>query len=274
MFGYGLFRSSDNGSSFENIFADTVSATDPSSIRYEFATAKLPNGKTRIYLGAGYNEKQNKNKLVDASRLFRTDDASQSAQALTKGGSNSGWIPLSSSVNGNRGFASFDFCEAQCSYDMFVESPPGHPDTIVLGGSMQYGELPPYPGPDRSNGRGVQLSTDAGVSFNDLTGDATAQPGGTLFKYEDIHPDQHAIAFVPNDPRQFFEGSDGGVIRSSGTYSDNSQDCTTRGLAPKDLTECEAWLSRIPTKLTTINSGLNTLQFQSLSVNPRTHFTR
>ena len=41
----------------------------------------------------------------------------------------------------------------QCSYDMFVASPAGHPDTVWLGGSMQYGELPPYAGADSSDGR-------------------------------------------------------------------------------------------------------------------------
>ncbi len=265
MFGYGLFRHS--GSGFENIFADTVSATDALSIRYEFATADLPNGKTRIYLGAGYNEGD---ATFGASRLYRVDDASAAAASLTTGGTNGGWTSLSSDDPTQPGFGSFDFCEGQCSYDMFVASPAGRPDEVVLGGSMQYGELPLYAGPDISNGRAVIQSTDAGVSWTDMTGDATPRPGGLAFHFEDMHPDQHAIAFDPGDPDIMFVGSDGGMIRTGGTYTNNSAECSSeqRGLSGQDLANCQQFLSRIPTKLTTLNAGLPTLQFQSITVDP------
>jgi hypothetical protein len=151
---------------------------------------------------------------------------------------------------------------------MFVASPAGRPDTVVLGGSMQYGELPLYGGADISNGRAVVLSTNAGVSFTDLTGDATAMPGGMFFQNEDMHPDQHAVVFDPANPDIMFVGSDGGLIRTSGQYANNSAACAGRSLTGQDLTNCQAFLSRIPTKLTTLNDGLGTLQFQSVSVNP------
>ena len=265
MFGYGLFRHS--GAGFENIFADTVSATDAFSIRYEFSTADLPNGKTRIYLGAGYNEGD---ATFGASRLYRVDDSSASAVSLTTGGTNGGWMNLSSGDPSQPGYGSFDFCQAQCSYDMFVASPAGRPDEVVLGGSMQYGELPIYFGADISNGRAVVQSTDAGVNWTDMTGDATMRPGGLTFNFEDMHPDQHAIAFDPANPDIFFVGSDGGMIRTDGTYANNSTDCSSaqRGLSGQDLANCQQFLSRIPTKLTTLNAGLNTLQFQSLSIDP------
>ena len=266
MFGYGVFRHSTAGG-FENIFADTVSASDALSIRYEFASAKLPGNKTRLYVGAGYNEGDSD---FGAARLYRTDDASQPAATLTTGGTNGGWTDLSSDDPAQPGFGSFDFCQAQCSYDMFVASPAGRPNEVVLGGSMQYGELPLYGGADISNGRAVVLSTDSGVSFTDMTGDATPQSGGLFFNFEDMHPDQHAIAFDPGNPDIMFVGSDGGMIRTSGTFTDNSAECSsdTRGLSGQDLTNCQHFLSKIPTKLTTLNDGLGTLQFQSLSVDP------
>ena len=40
-----------------------------------------------------------------------------------------------------------------------------------------------------------------------------------------IHPDQHAIAVNPGNPTQIFEGSDGGVIRTSGQFADTSSQC-------------------------------------------------
>jgi hypothetical protein len=63
-----------------------------------------------------------------------------------------------------------------------------------------------------------------------------------------------------------FLGSDGGVIRTNGTYTDISGQCDTRGLSGVFLSDCHAWLSRIPTRLEPINSGLGTLQMYSIAV--------
>src|SRR5205085_454019 len=142
-------------------------------IRYQFATAKLAGGATRMYLGIGSTE--------NPFTLWRTDDARTAAPA---------WQELSSPDPADPGsFASYDICPGQCWYDLFV----GSPDVM-------------------------------------------------------------------------FVGNDGGVIRTSGQYADDSAACDARGLTGTDLTDCKAWLSKIPTRLITLNAGLNTLQFQSLSV--------
>src|SRR5215468_6775822 len=140
---------------------------------------------------------------------------------------------------------------------------------VVVGGLMQYQELKPYveqvpPSQvvgQRSNGRAVLMSSNAGVNWTDMTGDV----GG-----DSMHPDQHALAFVPGNPDQFFVGSDGGVIRTSGKYADASSQCNTRPilLTGQNLTDCHAWLSRIPTELDVINAGPGTLQTYSISVSP------
>jgi hypothetical protein len=134
---------------------------------------------------------------------------------------------------------------------------------VVVGGLMHYEELKPYaaPGGTRSNGRAVLMSMDAGATWTDVTGDV----GG-----ESMHPDQHALAFVPGDPDQFFAGSDGGVIRSSGQWADASSQCERpgRGLSAAFLADCKAWLKQIPTSLDVVNAGLGTLQMNSISVSP------
>jgi hypothetical protein len=122
---------------------------------------------------------------------------------------------------------------------------------------MQYGEIN-----GQSNGRTVQRSTNAGVSFTDMTGDLESPPLG-------MHPDQHAIAFAPGNPNIGFFGSDGGVVRTSGDFVDASSDCTARGLSGTDLTDCQAWLAAIPTRIFSLNDGLVTLQFQSVTLNPQ-----
>jgi hypothetical protein len=114
-----------------------------------------------------------------------------------------------------------------------------------------------------SNGRGVVLSTDAGVSSTDMTYDGTSNthPNG-------MHPDQHAIVTKPGDPFTFFETSDGGVVRSTNGFVDRSSFCDARGLSGDNLARCKQLLSRIPAKLESMNKGLTTLQFMSLSVSP------
>src|SRR2546426_5571953 len=87
-----------------------------------------------------------------------------------------------------------------------------------LGGSYQYSETGVI-----SNRPAVVLSTYAGVSFTDMTMDATddVHPNG-------IHPDQHFLVTNPSDPFQFFEASDGGIVRTSGQFADVSGHCSGR----------------------------------------------
>ncbi len=114
-----------------------------------------------------------------------------------------------------------------------------------------------------SNARGVLLSQDGGETFTDLTEDATSDltPNG-------LHPDQHALVTNPANPLQFFEGSDGGLMVSDGTLADISHRCDQRGITGDVLARCKQLLSAVPGELTSLNDGLQTLQFQSLSVNP------
>src|SRR5204862_8358958 len=110
-----------------------------------------------------------------------------------------------------------------------------------LGGLMNYDELPPYGAgrtDDRSNGRAVLLSTDAGATWTDQTGDVAD---------ESMHPDEHAIAFVPGDPDVMVVGSDGRLDRTNGHYADASSQCDERGLSSAIfLSDCKAWLKRVP----------------------------
>jgi hypothetical protein len=249
VFDYGVFRSDGDGD-YEQIFASAGGGTVANSLasRTEFALA--PNHTAlRIYVGdAGGG----------AADFYRVDNALVPAVNLTDGTNNPGWIKLSNPTPGTPGFASYNFCDAQCSYDMPVASPPGHPDTVWIGGQMQYGEIfTPNP---PSNGRTIQRSTDAGVSFTDMTNDTQSPPLG-------MHPDQHAIVFVPGKPDIAIIGSDGGVIRTSGTFANASSDCNSRGLVEPQLSQCREWLEKVPTLLFSMNRGLATLQFQSLSVN-------
>jgi Divergent InlB B-repeat domain len=240
-----------------------------------FALAAMPGGKTRIWAGSGDAS------YYDPGMLWKVDDSSLPAASLlatedTPTGTAQSWKLLSAGTvtdpnsehrepdPGNvPGFTSFNFCEDQCSYDEGVWSPPGHQDTVLLSGSMEYNDLfgdVPY-----SNGAAVVRSTDAGISFSDMTNDTLSPPNGQ-------HPDQRALVFDPNNPNIFWTGSDGGVIRVGPGYVDRSSECDSRDFSGSSdpasaKAACQYFLKAIPTQLDPINNGLATLQFQSVTIN-------
>jgi hypothetical protein len=255
----GLLRSTSGGA-----LGTWTPILQENRVRLSFAPVLLPNGKTRIYVADASGGGQ-------GAQVYRVDDASQPAETLTAS-NNAAWTRLSNPTDGTPGFAVYNYCNtplvgSQCVYDMFVLSPPDRPDMVVVGGLMHYEELMPYVFQTanvvgmRSNGRSVLMSMDAGSTWTDVTGDV----GG-----ESMHPDQHAIAFVPGDPDKFFVGSDGGMIRTSGEWADASSQCDSRNLFgnPLFIADCHAWLSQIPTELQVINASLATLQMNSISVSP------
>ncbi|MEV1145832.1 exo-alpha-sialidase [Micromonospora sp. NPDC049799] len=240
----GVWRSADAGATWTQIKESLNRAVFQT--RAAIDVTALPNGKTRMYVYEG-------NIGNPYSRLFRSDDVAAGTPAFAD---------LTSSNPADTGFATFNQCTGQCWYDVFVHTPPGHPDVVYTGGSYVYGETVAHK-------RAVVLSTDAGVSGTDMTFDGTDElhPNG-------LHPDQHALVTNPRNPFQFFEANDGGIMRSSGQFVDRSAWCDnparnfTGPTAAAQKDRCRQMLSKIPSKLEGVNKGMTTLQFISLSVSP------
>jgi hypothetical protein len=237
----GVWRSADAGVTWTQI----KPSLNPASFRTRpaFDVTTLPNGKTRMYVYEG-------NDGTPYARLFRSDDVASGTPAFTD---------LTSTDPADSGYATFDVCTSQCWYDEFVYTPKGYPDIVYIGGSYSLDET-------IANKRSVVLSTDAGISGTDMTYDGTDidHPNG-------LHPDHHGIVTLPGNPFQFVDVSDGGVMRSSGSFVDRSAWCddVRRELTqPAQRTRCRQMLSRVPSRLDSLNTGLTTLQFQSLSVSP------
>jgi hypothetical protein len=245
----GIWRSNDGGATWTQIKA----SLNPAVIQTRAAIAvnTLPNGNTRMYVYEG-NAGQN------YSRLFRSDSVATGVPVFTD---LTDPTPQGQPANpAHPGFAWRSNCDPQCWYDIFIYTPKGNPDIVYVGGDYSYGEV-------IANKRGVVLSTDAGVTGTDMTFDGTdpLHPNG-------LHPDQHDLVTVPGDPFHFIETNDGGIMRSNGRFVDRSSWCNDpevpRGLTGAALARCQQMLSRIPERLEGINDGLNTLQFQSLSISP------
>jgi hypothetical protein len=260
----GLWRSTDNGAHWTNIHPCAVDplVTDPTSPffgtcgpaadRTEFAVATTPDGHTRIYQGEGDTcAVSSTNPCTSGYSRFWVAEAVESGSPT--------FVQKTSTNVADPGYATFNFCTGQCWYDQRVFSPPGYPNMVFVQGSYTYREDHRL-----SNARGLLMSTDGGNTFTDETDDAV----GTDASHDGLHPDQHAFVVNPNNPNQFFEGSDGGLMRSDGTFTDISSRCDGRNLPEPALSRCKQLLSRAPTTWTSLNNGLQTLQFQSLSVNP------
>jgi hypothetical protein len=260
-FSKGIWRSNDGGTTWEQIFQQLANPAQPLTgadvERAEFDVATLPNGKTRMYVGVGGGAGL-------AARFYRSDDV-RTAPAAT--------VQASFELLSPTGTPAEHYCDPQCGYDNYVYIPKrsdgkaSNPDWVYLLGAFAYGDV------GRSNGRAILLSTDAGVTFTDMSYDDSdpVNPHG-------VHPDQHAIVTNPLNPKQFFESSDGGIIRSNGVWADDSSDCAGvkaarahalgRDLTPADLAFCRQVTSRVPQLLQSINKGINTLAFYSVSANP------
>lgn len=254
-FARGIWRSRSNGDpgTWELIMAarpPVGAGVGPTTERDEFDVVALPSGETRMYVGAGGGNYAGTG--ANAAR-FRRNDAVRNAPAAT---AQSTWIDLTQ--------YSFAYCEPQCSYDNYVYA-PANPDnapnsgatadTVYLSGANQYNENNFVTG--RSNGRAVLLSTNAGVTFTDMTEDnqSSTQPGA-------LHPDHHALVVNPRNYQQFFDFGDGGVNRSNGVFVDDSADCTAPPHSfanPANVTFCRQVLSRVPQELHAINRGLRTI---------------
>ena len=263
-FVFGVWRRSpnlDGNASFNQVLTgnDQTSASATQVERAQIAVT-VKDGHTRVYAGLG-------NGATADSNLWRADNADVPAAQLlaSKTSGTGGWIDLSNPNPGTPGYASFNWCGGQCSYDMPVASPVGHPDNVWIGGQMQYNDIGQgtIGAPSPSNGRAIQRSTDAGQSFTDMTNDTQSPPLG-------MHPDEHAIVFASSNPDIAFIGSDGGVVRTSGQFADTSSSCSNpaRKNTGTDLVDCQMWLSAVPTRIFDLNSGLATLQFQHVSINP------
>jgi hypothetical protein len=271
-FSRGIWRSRSNGDpgTWEQIFQPVGDPAASTSELPAFDVVVLPNGETRMYVGIGGGAVFAGSPPAPSglsARFYRSDNVRSLPAAATQ----ASFTRLSSLTPDSPGASSQRYCDPQCSYDNYVYVPANDApasgasaDVVYLSGSNQYNE---NNGPEdpllrgRDNARGVAVSTNAGVSFFDMTEDDTSdtQPGA-------LHPDHHALVVNPSNWRQFFDVGDGGVNRSNGVFVNDSADCSkpNKAYVGTALTFCQMMLAQVPQKLDAINVGLRTLAMYTL----------
>ena len=264
----GIWRSADGGQTWVQIKSARNQAAGDNTDRCEFSLTQIAGPTTRMYVGCGNAS----NTAANLARVYRTDNAATAA-------SDANFIDLtaaqdaSAAPNQTLGYCSSNAAGAQCWYDNVIYTPPGKPDVVYVGGSYDYDQYGL-----RNQGRAFLRSTDAGVTFTDISWDANTSnptPNPTCcqnlpFAQNGMHPDSQSMLEVPGTDIGIF-GSDGGVVRNTGAFSDISATCTDASRGPlvgANLATCQQLLKAVPTQLLTMNVGLSTIQFQSVSVSP------
>jgi hypothetical protein len=138
------------------------------------------------------------------------------------------WEDLSEFIPANSIY-NFNNFYAQGSYNMTIAVSPTDSNTVFLGGTNLY------------------VSTDGFTSHENIK-----QIGGyevnTAFPdfqiYENHHPDQHEVAFIPSDPNKLLNANDGGVF-----------------LTDNYLDEVVSWNS--------LNNGYQTTQLYTATINEK-----
>ncbi|MFZ1688703.1 MAG: FlgD immunoglobulin-like domain containing protein [Flavobacteriales bacterium] len=122
------------------------------------------------------------------------------------------WENRSSNLpNGScTGYFTFDFgyINSQTSYDMALAVHPADSNVLFLSGTNVYRSKDAFASPDSTKWIG-------GYRCN------TVDPKS--YVYPNHHPDQHCIAFGPNNASIMYTGNDGGVQRSNDPLADSVQ---------------------------------------------------
>ena len=137
------------------------------------------------------------------------------------------WENLSGFIPANDSVSNFNNFYAQGSYNMTIAVSPTDSSTVFLGGTNLY------------------VSTDGFTSYENVN-QIGGYEVGTVFPdfqiYDNHHPDQHEVAFIPSAPNKLISANDGGVF-----ITDNYLDSTV------------VW--------TSLNNGYYTTQLYTVAIN-------
>ncbi|MBN1348946.1 T9SS type A sorting domain-containing protein [candidate division KSB1 bacterium] len=205
---YGVFHSTDNGNTWQNISPPAL-ASDP----YRMVLAVAPSNSNIVYLIV---QATKEGESADDHQFFRYNAGTGNWANL------SGNLPTTEQFpdDWRRGDGEF---KSQGGYDLVAKVKPDNPNVVWIGGTCLY------------------RSIDGGNTFSWVGGYHHSQANSQL--YPNHYPDQHSIAFFPNNASLMISGHDGGL-----SYTSNN------------LQEPQTWVS--------LNNGYITTQFYAIAIEP------
>ncbi len=162
-----------------DVFTEAYKLTTPNPGRTEIAVSKQDEN-TVFVLAANRNRDSNGNSIAPFLTMLKTVDGFSSVSNMV----------LPSDVDS--GISANDFTRGQASYDLMIEVDPLD-DTVLYAGGID-----------------LFKSTNSGTSWSQLS----HWYGG--YGYQEVHADQHSIAFADGSSSKIVFGNDGGVY-----YTDN-----------------------------------------------------
>ena len=116
------------------------------------------------------------------------------------------WTDLSANIPANN-IASFDNFNAQGSYDLLVSVHPTDTNLIILGGTNLWRSTDGFTSPNNTSIIGGYMA--GSVEGHENWG-----------SYENHHPDQHEIIYLPSNDDILLNGNDGGVYKTLNIFKD------------------------------------------------------
>ena len=204
----GVYRSADDGATWTNI--------TPTNFPVSYNRLVLdiaPSDENVLYLLGHIGGEGPANHLL-WKYTYTSGDGS---------GSNGQWTDLSTNLPAYGGEVG-DF-DSQYGYDLIVKIKPDDENTVYIGGTNLY------------------MSTSGFANSTSTSWIGGYSPENDVSQYENQHPDQHSLVFLPSNSKVLLAGHDGGVSRTEdGTQSDMT------------------WSS--------LNNGYFTTQFYHVSLDP------
>lgn len=132
-------------------------------------------------------------RIAGVTTMYATTGEAATGTSCTTGSgairkSTDGGVTWSAKLTGGGGF-----CGGQCFYDVPIAVSPTDANRVLIGGAGN--------------------STCSRVYTRSIDGGATFSAAGTADA--GMHADAHAIAFAPSNPSIVYEGSDGGIFKST-----------------------------------------------------------
>ncbi len=137
--------------------------------------------------------------------LAETPGSGTNGHSLWKyNNSNNTWENRSANIPMFGGFGNIGDFNSQGSYDLIIKVKPDNDNVLFIGGTNLY------------------RSTD-GFATNDNTKwvGGYDKSGQSYARYENHHPDQHALVFSPTNANTLFSGNDGGVQKTTNALADS-----------------------------------------------------